>query len=221
MENMLHTKKFTLQISSYVYFSFREEKRHPPHLHLYTWEVNRARVETPEFEFLFSLRRLELVAPSSPECTQCTRPRMEQCGEAGREMQELSPCSRSSLKVCFVQVFSVSDSNQKHFASLCSEVQRRSVLSSGLLLLSYNHSCYNLSPDVYTCQSCRSSCASTKPAGAFLLHSPSVLPIAASGVRAQAAQQAAGRQSCSLTAAGSEEQAEQGKERKGRAFRGQ
>lgn len=98
---------FTLQISSYVYFSFREEKRRPPPLHLYTWEANRARVETPETEFLFSLRRLELVAPSSPECTQCTRPWTEQCEEAGRERQELSPCSGSSLKAGFAQVFSL------------------------------------------------------------------------------------------------------------------
>lgn len=89
-------------------------------------------------------------------------------------------------------MFSISDSNLKHFASLCSEVQRRPALSSGLLLLSYIHSCYKLSPDVYTCQSCRSSCASPKPAGAFLLHSQSVLPIAAGRMRAQATQQAAG-----------------------------
>lgn len=95
---------------------------------------------------------------------------MERCWEAGRERQELSPCSRSSLKACFVQVFSVSDSKLKHFASLCSEAQRRSTLSSGLLL-SRIHSCYKLSPDIYNCQSCRSSCASTKPAGAFLLPS--------------------------------------------------
>lgn len=131
------------------------------------------------------------------------QPRMEQWEEAGTERQELSPYSRSSLKVCLVQVFRVSDTNLKHFASLCSEVQS-SVLSSGHLLLSYIHCCYKLSPDVYTCQSWRSSCASTNPAGSFLLHSLAVLPMAASGMRTPAAQEVAGRQSCSLTAAGSE-----------------
>ena len=134
-------------------------------------------IETPELVFLFSLGRPELVAPSSPECTQCTRPWTEQC----RERQELSPCSRSSLKACFVRVFGVSDSSLKHYASLCSEVQRRSVLSSGLFLLSYILSGCKLCPDVYTCQSCRSNCAPTKPAGAFLLRSPSVLPSPTAG----------------------------------------
>lgn len=41
-------------------------------------------IKTPEFEFLFSLRRLKLVAPSSLACAQCNRPRSEQCREAER-----------------------------------------------------------------------------------------------------------------------------------------
>lgn len=146
---------------------------------------------------------------------------MEGAARGGRQRPELSPCPTSGLKAWFAQVPGVSDSDLKHFASLCSEVWRRPALSSGLLLLSCIHSCHKLSPGVSTCQSCRSRCAPTNPAGSLLLLSPPALPLAASRTRAQTAPQAAGRQSCSLTAASSEERAEQGEEREGKATRGQ
>lgn len=111
-------------------------------------------------------------------------------------------------------MLSVSHFNRKHFANRCSEVHRRSVLPSERLLLLYIHSYYKLSPDVHTCQSCRSSCALTKPAGAFLLHSHSVLPISAPGVRTGAGCWEAELQPhcCQLRGA-----AGQGEKRKGKA----
>lgn len=57
-----------------VMFTFLSEKRHSPPFPLYTCEVNKVNTETPEFELLFILRRLEVVAPSSPKHAQCTMP---------------------------------------------------------------------------------------------------------------------------------------------------
>lgn len=104
-------------------------------------EGNWARAETSGFEFLSSLGSLKLVASSSSGCTWCTGQGWSNFRSRQGEA-EAEPWSRSSSEACFVQMISVSDSNQKHFASLCSEVHSRSVLPSELLLLLYIHSHY-------------------------------------------------------------------------------
>lgn len=122
-----------------VIFTLTEKRFPPPPCHLHTWMGIEQELRGLDLNSSPSWGASSLEHPLARDALGAPGQGWRNCrsrqGEADAE-----PWCRSSLEAWFVQVISVSDSNQKHFASLCSEVRRRPVLPSELLLL-YIHSC--------------------------------------------------------------------------------
>lgn len=139
-ENVSHQEVHIPNIKLNLLFFL--EKRFPPSpLHLHTWKGIEQELRPLDLNSSPAWEALSLQHPLARGALGAPGQGWSNCRSRQGEA-EAEPWSRSSLEACFVRMISISDSNQKHFASLCSEVHRRSLLPSELLLLLYIHSYY-------------------------------------------------------------------------------